>query len=184
MASQTRDRMIEAAVQGLQRHGLAGMSFTEVLADSGAARGAIYHHFPDGKRQLVAEAAERNGRDVRRHLAALPTDSPRAVIEAFLAQARPVVQVAAAGGGCAVAAVTVGPSEDNDELCQLAATAFASWSDAVGAALHTAGMPAGAAADTASLLIALLEGAQVLCRASGNLIPYDRAARAALALAA
>ena len=33
------------------------MSFTEILDASGAARGAIYHHFPGGKTQLVAEAA-------------------------------------------------------------------------------------------------------------------------------
>jgi prevent-host-death family protein len=38
------------------------MSFTDILASSsGAARGAIYHHFPGGKTQLVAEAAQRNG---------------------------------------------------------------------------------------------------------------------------
>ena len=57
MLSDTRTRMIEATVEALQRQGVAGMSFTGVLAASGAARGAIYHHFPGGKAQIVAEAA-------------------------------------------------------------------------------------------------------------------------------
>ncbi|WP_216827057.1 hypothetical protein [Streptomyces globosus] len=35
---------------------------------------------------------------------------------------------------------------------------------------------------TAALLVALLEGAQVLCRASGSTEPFERTARAALAL--
>jgi TetR/AcrR family transcriptional repressor of lmrAB and yxaGH operons len=61
----------------VQRRGVAGMSFTEVLDSSGAARGAIYHHFPGGKAQLVTEAAARNGQDVRAHLATLPADSPK-----------------------------------------------------------------------------------------------------------
>ena len=46
----------------MRRNGLAGTSFTEVLADSGAARGAIYHHFPGGKSELV----EARGRPDRR----------------------------------------------------------------------------------------------------------------------
>ena len=67
------------------------MSFTEVLRESGAARGAIYHHFPGGKSQLVAEAAARNGQDVRDHLAALPAGNPVEV------QADPRVQLAYLG---------------------------------------------------------------------------------------
>ena len=93
MAADTRTRMIEATVEALRRQGVAGMSFTEVLNGSGAARGAIYHHFPGGKAQLVAEAAERNGRDVRDHLAALPSGTPGAVVRAFLAAIRPVVEI-------------------------------------------------------------------------------------------
>ncbi|MQY31444.1 hypothetical protein NRB56_70530 [Nocardia sp. RB56] len=38
-----------------------------------------------------------------------------------------------------------------------------------------------AEADLARLLIALLEGAQVLCRAAGDREPFERAARAVLA---
>jgi TetR/AcrR family transcriptional regulator, lmrAB and yxaGH operons repressor len=57
--SETRTRMIDAALDSLRHRGVSGMSFTEVLERSGAARGAIYHHFPGGKNQLVAEAAAR-----------------------------------------------------------------------------------------------------------------------------
>jgi AcrR family transcriptional regulator len=182
VASDTRDRMIDAAMHGLQHHGLAGMSFTEVLAGSGAARGAIYHHFPGGKRQLVAEAAERQGAQVREHLAGLPTGSPRQVVVAFVALVRPVVAAASEGGGCAVAAVTTRLDADSADLCRVAATAFGSWVDGLAGALTAAGMPPVAAADLAALLVAMLEGAQVLCRASGDLEHFERAARAALAV--
>jgi AcrR family transcriptional regulator len=60
------------------------MSFTEVLERSGAARGAIYHHFPGGKNQLVAEATVRNGQEARISLSQLPTESPRGLVEAGL----------------------------------------------------------------------------------------------------
>lgn len=183
----TRTRMIEAAVRALQRQGVAGMSFTDVLADSGAARGAIYHHFPGGKAQLVAEAAARNGADVRGHLAALPAGDPLEVVDAFLSTIRPVLAASATGGGCAVAAVTVGdldersertgPGGEDGSLREVAAAAFTTWATTLARRLTDAGLPAPDADDLATTLITLLEGAHVLCRAAGSLDPYDRTVR-------
>ena len=169
MSSDTRTRMIEATVEALRRRGVAGMSFTDVLRASGAARGAIYHHFPGGKAQIVAEAAARNGRDV----------------QAFLAAVRPVVEESAAGGGCAVAAITVpaGAESGDDTLRQVAAIAFASWAGQLAQLLTAAGLAPAEAADLATLLITLLEGAHIMCRAAGTIEPFDQAARMAIGLA-
>jgi AcrR family transcriptional regulator len=176
MAADTRDRMIDATVEALQRHGVAGMSFTEVLDRSGAARGAIYHHFPGGKTELVNAAAERNGADVRAHLAALPAGTPHEVVEAFLAMVRPVLAQSATGGGCAVAAVATGGDE------RVAARVFDTWTAALADRLHAAGTPRDEADDLATALLGVLEGAHVLCRAAGTLEPFERAGRAMLAL--
>ena len=179
MAANTRDRMIDATVDALSRNGVCGMSFTEVLEHSGAARGAIYHHFPGGKAQLVTEAAERFGAQVRDRLADLEGTDPRAVVEAFVAMVRPVAMAAAQGITCAVAAATLGAAED-DGLRQVADGAFTGWIDTVAARLAEAGLTRKTAADAATLLISMLEGAQVLCRASGDIGPFDAAARAAV----
>jgi AcrR family transcriptional regulator len=185
MASDTRGRMIEATVAALERRGVAGMSFTEVLGASGAARGAIYHHFPGGKAQLVAEAATLRGEEVRARLASLPADDPSTVVTGFLALVRPVVELSARGGGCAVAAVTVDaePGQD-DSLLEVAATAFTSWITQLAERLTVAGLTPAEAADLATTLITLLEGAHVLCRATGTLQPFDSVTRTAQALVA
>ena len=182
MAGNTRDRMVDAAVAALRADGVAGMSFTDVLRDSGAARGAIYHHFPGGKAQLVGEAATRNAEDVRAHLSALPASTPHAVVQAFLAAVRPVVAASTTGGGCPVAAITVGSDAGTQPLRQIAAGAFTAWSDALAERLRAAGVPPDDAADLATSLITLLEGAHVLCRAAGDLEPFERAARATTTL--
>ena len=175
--------MVEATVRALQRNGVAGMSFTDVLADSGAARGAIYHHFPGGKTELVAEAAARNGAEVQAHLATLPTGDPVETVDAFLTAVRPVLFASTTGGGCAVAAITMGSGDDNsDTLLQVAETAFASWTSTLTELLTAAGLPNTEAADLATTLITLLEGAHVLCRAAGTLAPFDRASRSATTL--
>jgi TetR/AcrR family transcriptional repressor of lmrAB and yxaGH operons len=183
LAIDTRSRMITAAIGRLQRHGLAAMSFTEVLADSGAARGAIYHHFPGGKQQLALEAARRNAEDIRGYLRALPARTPRELAEAFLANVRPVVQASADGGGCAVAAVTVdGGAAITDQagLREVATTAFTGWTEELAGKLTAAGMSPPQATDLATLMITTLEGAHVLCRAAGSIDPFDRAAAAVL----
>lgn len=181
MAADTRARMIEAAVGALRQHGVAGMSFTEVLRESGAARGAIYHHFPGGKTQLVAEAAEQNGRDVRAAFAGLPAGDPAAVVEAFLELVRPVVEESARGCGCAVAAATLG-DEGDGALREVAGAAFAGWTDQLAETLGAAGLDAARARDVATTLVTLLEGAQVLCRAAGDVEPFERVVRVAAGL--
>jgi hypothetical protein len=97
---------------------------------------------------------------------------------------RPAVQASTAGGGCAVAAVTVhaGADDDNEALRQVATTAFDAWTDQLAERLTTAGLTPGDAADLAVMLITLLEGAHVMCRAAGTLQPFEHAVRAATAL--
>ena len=181
MAPDTRDRMIDATVDALSRHGVAGMSFTEVLQASGAARGAIYHHFPQGKGQLVAEATARFGERVRGTLGDLDGADPGSVLEAFVTAVRPVVQASIGGYSCAVAAASVG-STDDGELCRTTGVAFTAWLQELAGRLADAGLSRKKAADTAALLISMLEGAQVVCRAVGDIEPFDAAARAARAL--
>jgi AcrR family transcriptional regulator len=175
--------MIEAAVEGLRRRGVAGMSFSEVLDASGAARGAIYHHFPGGKAQLVAEAATFNASEVKDRFAALPAGTPVELVRAFLETVRPVVEASATGSGCAVAAVALGADATDPGLQEVAHEAFTSWTAALSERLTSAGLSAGDANELATTLLILLEGAHVLCRAAADIAPFDGAARVTLAYA-
>ncbi len=84
------------------------------------------------------------------------------------------------GSGCAVAAVTLQLDRESEDLRRIAADAFDSWVKQLTDSLIAAGMIPDRAADVACLLINLLEGAHVLCRAAGSLEPFHRAAQAAV----
>ncbi|HEU0163488.1 MAG TPA: TetR/AcrR family transcriptional regulator, partial [Thermomicrobiales bacterium] len=56
MSSDSRQKMIASAASLIASRGVNATSFSDVLADSGAPRGSIYHHFPEGKRQLAEDA--------------------------------------------------------------------------------------------------------------------------------
>ena len=55
-APDTRDRVIDAAIALMRRSGFSGAGINEILKESGAPKGSLYHFFPQGKRQIVSEA--------------------------------------------------------------------------------------------------------------------------------
>ena len=54
----TRSKMLLSAAEVLRETGAAGVTIDEVLARSGAPRGSVYYHFPDGRNQLLTEALQ------------------------------------------------------------------------------------------------------------------------------
>ena len=92
--SDARQKMIESAVTLLAMRGLQGTSFSDVLERSGAPRGSIYHHFPEGKDQLVDAAIELAGDRALGVLDAVegepPIEVPRYFLDLWRAGARAV----------------------------------------------------------------------------------------------
>src|SRR5713101_4274205 len=104
MADDAREKMILGAVRLLATTGLEGVSFSTVLELTGAPRGSIYHHFPEGKNQLIGLALQRAGQYL---LTAMETPPPKGAIEAaehFFAIWRKVLLDSNFQAGCAVLA--------------------------------------------------------------------------------
>src|SRR5580692_9706310 len=91
MAGDARERMIKGAAQLLARRGLQATSFSEVLELTGAPRGSVYHHFPEGKDQLVASAVELAGTYALGILERKAGSSAVEITEHFLAMWRDVL---------------------------------------------------------------------------------------------
>src|SRR6266446_9442588 len=79
MSDDVRERMVLGAMRLLATKGLEGVSFSTVLEATGAPRGSIYHHFPEGKNQLIELALQRAGQYL---LTAMETPPPKGAIEA------------------------------------------------------------------------------------------------------
>lgn len=159
----------------LARNGLQATSFSEVLAATGAPRGSLYHHFPGGKDQLVAEAVDRAGAVLVEALNAVAGQPAEAVLERFLAIWRAVLTRSQCEAGCAVLAVTV--ATDSAELLSHATAVFRAWRERLAALLRQGGLPAAAARRFAVVLIASAEGAVVLSRADQSPEPFETVAR-------
>lgn len=183
MALTTKERMVEAAAGLVRRRGVTATSFSDVLEASGAARGAIYHHFPGGKTELTRDVVAWTGRSFQGRLASIQADDPRAVVARFLAAVRPAVEQSSCGVGCAVAAVTVESAQLDQDLTTVVQAALGSWVDELDRQLRRTGAEEAAARTLSVLMVTFLEGAHILCRAAGSTEPFDRGTVGILAAA-
>jgi AcrR family transcriptional regulator len=166
--------MVGGAVQLLARRGLHATSFSEVLALTGAPRGSLYHHFPNGKDQMVASAVDMAGAFLVDALDRKAGASAQEITQHFLAIWRAVLTRSDFESGCAVLAVTV--ATDSADLMSHAVTVFRAWRERLGQLLEQGGLPAAEAMRFATTLIASAEGAVVLSRAEQGIEPFDAVA--------
>lgn len=171
MASDARQKMIESAVILLATRGLQGTALSDVLARSGAPRGSIYHHFPEGKDELVDAAIALAGERALRVLDAVSGAPPKDVTGFFLDLWREVLVRSDLRAGCAVLAVTV--ATDSPGLLEHAATIFRAWRRRLAELYEAGGMDADAAARLATTVVAASEGAVVVSRAERSLEPFE-----------
>lgn len=166
-----KQRMIEETILLLASKGLQGASFSEILQASGAPRGSLYHHFPDGKEQLVMAALDTASTRALGFLDAIAGKPAEAVALAFLGLWRTILERSGFNAGCAVLAVTV--AADSPALLAAAATAFRSWRQKLAELLAEGGIPKAQAPAIAALLISASEGAVALSRAERSFEPFD-----------
>src|SRR6202158_6008537 len=115
MATDSRGSMVRSAASLIRSRGVSATSFSDVLADSGAPRGSIYHHFPNGKGQLAEDAIRWTSERLLAHLRSGVLSSPLAVLERFIDVWRRTVVTSAGTGGCVGAGVAsdTGPGEED-----------------------------------------------------------------------
>ncbi|MET7423952.1 TetR/AcrR family transcriptional regulator [Dactylosporangium sp. NPDC005555] len=171
VAGDVRGRMVEGAAVLLAKQGLQATSFSEVLKATGAPRGSIYHHFPEGKDQLVASALDLVAGRMLAGFDDLEGHGVVEVTEHVLRLWRTVLERSHFSAGCAVLAVTV--AAEPGELLGRAAEIFRDWRARLGGLFEAGGLDPRTAARFAATLIASTEGAVVMSRAEQSMEPFD-----------
>jgi TetR/AcrR family transcriptional repressor of lmrAB and yxaGH operons len=167
----TRRRMVEGAAVLLAKRGLQATSFTEVLEATQTPRGSLYHHFPDGKDELVRAALDHVTAQMEAVLATKDGAPAEEIVDLFARAWRSVLTRSRMQAGCAVVAVTV--ATDSPELLEHAGAIFRSWRGMLTEMLARGGVPRDKAAPFAALLIAATEGAVILSRGEQSMDPFE-----------
>jgi TetR/AcrR family transcriptional regulator, lmrAB and yxaGH operons repressor len=163
--------MVAGAARLLAERGLQETSFSEVLELTGAPRGSIYHHFPEGKDQLIASAIDLAGAHAIALIDRSSGKTAEEVTTHFLGMWREVLVRSNYKSGCSVLAVTI--ATDSSDLLDHAATVFRTWRLRLAELLSDGGLAEPDAARFAAILIAGTEGAVVLSRAEQSMEPFE-----------
>lgn len=173
--SDTRSKMVTSAALLLREHGVGGTSFKKVLEHSSTPRGSIGHHFPAGKREMVADAVRWAGgaaSAAMRH-AIERGDTPAELFAMVCGFYRRALVDSAFAAGCPVGAVAQ-EAFDDEPLRAAAADVFDDWRALLEQSLTSSGHAPATAQDLAELCIAGLEGALMLARVQRSTTPVDR----------
>ena len=169
----TRERLLQAAYQEVFRSGFQSASIDTILAATNVSKGALYHHF-DSKEDLglavieeiVAETTrDRWARPLQRSMDKDkdPIDALISVVQAIPARPKDVK------GGCPLVNLTQEMSQLDEQFRKRLARIFHFWQEAIATTLRRGQSQGTVRADlvpeeTASFLIALVEGYEVLAK--------------------
>ncbi|MBI2703359.1 MULTISPECIES: TetR/AcrR family transcriptional regulator [Mycobacterium] len=167
----TRDKMVISAAQVMRERGAAGVTIDSVLARSGAPRGSVYHHFPEGRNQILTEALRYAGDSITATIDNAVDRGAKALLREFVDFWERLLTECDFTAGCPVVAAAIGSADDELELSTESGLILGRWCTALSRAFVTDGFDDADAASLAVMSISALEGAIVLCRSTRSVIP-------------
>ena len=175
----TRDRILFATAELFRRQGYNGTGLKQVVADAGAPFGSLYHHFPGGKAELGDEVIRKAGAFFQTMVTAIYDSvdgTAEDAIRVSFQSAGETLEATNYEDACPIATVALEVASTDDRLRQATADVFEEWVTALTERLGDR--------DRALAVIAALEGAFVLCRASRSTEPMHAAGEMAAAFVA
>ena len=179
----SRAALVDTAAVLFRRQGYAATGVNQILDTADVKAGSLYHHFPNGKQELAAAVVDSVGAAIERQLRRfLDSGSPVAdIVDGW-------IELLASGlssdqrDGCPVEPIATESVHASPLVREASARAFGGWCLAVTERLQADGWPEQDAEQTALAVIALVEGALILSRVSGNADALNAAKAAARTL--
>ena len=161
----SRERMIAATVDLLRGYGLSGAGINDIVRESAAPKGSVYHFFPGGKQQIAEEALRAYVPQVdafiEQAMAGQRTPALRvkALFEAFARR----VEGAEFRRSCPIGTVCLDLSGESEPLRPVLQEALETWTRTI--ARHVDLGDARRSRSFAGLVMTAIEGAYVRARA-------------------
>ena len=169
----TRARIVASAAKLFRRRGYAGTGLNDVIEQSAAPRGSLYHYFPAGKEELASEAVARGSAVVSHRIeqALSGSDDLREVVNEFAVLLARNLERSGFRDGCPVGTVTLDAASESQRIGAACRAAFVGWRDTIAHGLAERGHGEDEALELATLLLCAFEGALMMARAVGEVGP-------------
>jgi TetR/AcrR family transcriptional regulator, lmrAB and yxaGH operons repressor len=181
----SRAELVRTMARLLRDQGYTATGRAQLLSESGVSNGSLYHYFPGGMEELAVAALEASGQAVADALrqALDGASSTGDGICRFLEMAEGPLEGEVCPG-CPVAPTALESPIVSPRLRVAAAHCFERWQDLIAIRLRDDGWPEDSVQDMASAVLALVEGALLLARVTGQSSHLSNAKRAVQSLLA
>lgn len=158
--------LVQTAMRLFRRQGYASTGLQQIVDESGAPRGSLYHYFPEGKEALGAAAVELAGERVRQKLVELAERhaEPHAFLRAYCETMAGWMAESEFRSGCPIATTLLETAPQSPSITAAGTRAIDRWIDVIAAVLLRGGGRRADARRRAQLVIAAMEGALILAR--------------------
>lgn len=165
-AAQHKDNLVRTAMRLFRRQGYASTGLQQILADSGAPKGSLYHYFPDGKEALGQAAVDLAGDLVAQMLLDLAAKhrQPKAFVKAYCEVMAGWMEESEFRSGCPIATTMLETAPHSPALTEAGVRAIDRWIEIIAPVFANTGLSQRDAKVKAQLLVATVEGALVLAR--------------------
>ncbi|MFD3704366.1 TetR/AcrR family transcriptional regulator [Nocardia sp. NPDC058658] len=180
MSTTTRDRLVTAVAELMRVHGYSAVTVKQITAAAGAPMGSLYHHFPQGKVQIAAEALRSTGAVYIQLLPLLmdPHEDLRVAVPAVFDDAARTLEESEWMNMCPVGTVAGEIADSEPALREVAAEVMRDWIDQGATYFGNRGVAESAARELILAMLSALEGAFILGRTLRSAEPLRAAGRA------
>ncbi len=161
----TKIRLIETAARLFREQGYHGTGLTEILSESRAPKGSLYHHFPAGKSDLALAAADWASQGMLKIIddSFLPAENFKQGATTFCYKLGKLFDLYPDWRGCPVASMLF-DGETNESFLKYSDKIYTDWYDATQAHALRLGHPEERAAGDAEALLLMIQGGWMIAR--------------------
>ena len=164
--SSTREQFIETTGELLEAQGYYATGLNQIVAESGAPKGSLYYHFPEGKEELSAEAIARSAdmvaERIRVNLAG--TEPPAVAIPRFIRRIADNVEASGYRSGGPLMIVAMETAISSERLNRACRRAYRRLQSAFAEKFVDSGYGREQAQTLATFVTAAIEGGIILSR--------------------
>jgi len=161
-----KENLVRTAMRLFRRQGYASTGLQQIVAESGAPKGSLYHYFANGKEALGEAAVTMAGEMIHAMLADLAARHrrPKAFLRGYCKVMAGWMEESEFRSGCPIATTLLETAPDSPGITAAGARAIDGWIAVIAGVLERDGIGGREARRKAEVIVAAMEGALVLAR--------------------
>ncbi len=179
-ARKHKDTLVHTAMRLFREQGYASTGLQQVLAQSGAPKGSLYHYFPGGKESLGEAAVTLAGGLIAEMLANLATkhrEDSHAFVAGYCKTMAGWMKESDFQSGCPIATTMLETAPRSPTMTQVGNDVLDLWIETITPVFLASGLSRREAGTRAQFLLSSMEGALIIARVRRSTRPITDLAK-------